>query len=156
MKTIRTKNEIEYHKCVDILIFNDKSELALQTRSTNDKSFPDHWDFSAGGHVESQEGSQRAAKREVFEELGISGQVIFISREHFQYPAWDSSILREVDVSIYRMSHNGPFNIDAKEVKKVVFLSLSTIQKMINEGSNFHPEFLLTWKKGIITKAAEI
>lgn len=141
---------IEYHNCVDILIFNDMCELALQMRAANDKSFSGHWDFSAGGHVDLNEESQKAAEREIFEELGVSGQVTFLSQEHFQYPAWDPSILREVDASIYKMIHNGPFKINPKEVEKVVFLGLPVIQKMIDEGGKFHPEFLLAWKKGII------
>ena len=138
---------------MDILIFNDRHELALQMRAANDKSFSSHWDFSAGGHVDLNEENQKAAEREIFEELSVSGQVTFISQEHFQYPGWDPSILREIDVSIYKMFHNGPFKIDPKEVEKVVFLSLSAIKKMIDEGSKFHPEFLLAWKKGIISGA---
>lgn len=152
---VRTKNTIEYHRCVDILIFNDRHELALQMRTANDKSFPSHWDFSAGGHVNENEENKKAAERETFEELGVSGQVIFISQEHFQYPAWNPSILREVDASIYKMFHNGPFKVNPKEVEKVVFLSLPTIQKMIDRGSKFHPEFLLTWNKGMVAKAVE-
>jgi len=146
----KIKNTIEHHICVDILIFNDRHELALQMRAANDKSFPGHWDFSAGGHVNLNEESNKAAEREIFEELGVSGQVTFISQEHFQYPAWDPSILREVNASIYKMFHNGPFKIDPKEVERVVFLSLPAIQKMIDEGSKCHPEFLMVWKKGII------
>ena len=152
----KTKNTIEHHTCVDILVFNDRRELALQMRAANDKSFPGHWDFSAGGHVDLNEENQKAAKREIFEELGVSGQVIFISKEHFQYPSWDPSILREVNASIYKMFHNGPFKVDPKEVEKVVFLSLPAIQEMIDSGSKFHPEFLLAWEKGIISEAARI
>lgn len=147
-------NTIEHHTCVDILIFNDQGELALQKRAENDKSFPGYWDFSAGGHVNPDEEYQQAAEREVFEELGVSSRVTLVSQEHFRYPAWDPSILREVSATIYKMSHNGPFSVDPKEVDKVEFLSLPAIQKMINEGRKFHPEFLLTWKKGIILNAA--
>ena len=153
---MKTKSMIEYHTCVDILIFNNRAELALQMRAANDKSFPGHWDFSAGGHVDLNEENQKAAEREIFEELGVSGQVTMVSKEHFQYPGWDPSILREVEASIYKMFHNGPFKIDPKEVEKVIFLSLPAIQKMIDEGSKFHPEFLLTWKRGIILEAVRI
>lgn len=147
---------IEHHTCVDILIFNDRCELALQMRAANDRSFPGYWDFSAGGHVDLNEENQKAAEREIFEELGVSGEVTFISKEHFQYPGWDPSVTRGVDASIYKMIHNGPFKIDSKEVEKVVFLSLPLIQKMIDERSKFHPEFLLAWKKGIISEAADV
>lgn len=42
-----------------------------------------------------------------------------------------------------------------KEVEKVQFFALEDIQKMINSGDKFHPEFVLSWEKGIITKAAD-
>ncbi len=152
----KSKNNIEKHNCVDILIFNNQSELALQMRATKDKSFPGHWDFSAGGHVDPNEEGQKAAERETFEELGISSRMTFVTRECFQYPDWNPTILRKVDISIYKMYHNGPFKIDTKEVERVEFFSLSKIQKMIDEGSKFHPEFILVWKKGIVLKSTNI
>ena len=148
-----TENTIEQITCVDILIFNDRNELALQMRALNDDSFPGHWDFSVGGHVEPNEESQTAAEREILEELGVSGKVEFISKENFEYPAWSANVLRKASASMYKMSHNGPFKIDPNETEKVVFFSLSEIQKMINEGVRFHPEFLLTWEKGIVSDA---
>lgn len=143
---------VEKIKVVDILIFNDKNELVLQMRALDDKSYPGHWDFSAGGHVELGEEDQNAAEREIFEELGIKGTPNFISSEHFSYPGWTSKIIREVDASIYKMNHNGLFNIDPKEVEKVEFFPLAEVQKMIDSGEKFHPEFLLAWNKGIVAK----
>ncbi|KKQ42956.1 MAG: hypothetical protein US60_C0010G0045 [Microgenomates group bacterium GW2011_GWC1_37_8] len=145
--------KVEYHKVVDILIFNDKHQLALQKRALSDKSFPGHWDFSAGGHIDRNEEAQKAAEREILEELGVSGQAIFMSQEYFQYPDWDPSILRDVETSIFKMFYNGPFRINSKEVEKIIFFDLRTIQKMIDQGNKFHPEFLLTWQKGIVLHA---
>lgn len=147
------KNTIERIKSVNILVFNDRNKLALQMRAKDNESFPGHWDFSAGGHVDPNEEDQKAAERETLEELGITGQLILISKEHFQYPAWTLSVLREVDLSIYKIFNNGPFKIDPKEVEEVEFFSLPTIQKMIDSGIKFHPEFLLAWKKGIVSEA---
>jgi len=144
---------VEHHICVDILIFNKQGALALQLRSKDDKSFPAHWDFSAGGHVEAGEDSQKAAAREVMEELNASGNLIFVSQEHFNYPAWNPLVYREIDATVYAMANGGPFNPDPKEVEMVEFFSFEKIQEMINEGTPFHPEFIMAWKKGLITKA---
>lgn len=144
------KNIIERIKSVNILVFNDQNELALQMRVKNDKSFPGHWDFSAGGHVDQGEENQKAAERETFEEIGIHIKPKLISEEHFEYPAWTQSGIRKVDLSIYKVSSNGPFKIDSKEVEKVEFFSLPTIQEMIDQGIKFHPEFLMAWEKGIV------
>ena len=140
---------IEQHNVVDILIYNDEGELALQKRAAGDKSFPDHWDFSAGGHIDENENSADAASRELSEGLGIVGALSFVDQEHVQYSGWKPNVQREVDVAIYKMIHNGPFEINPKEVKEIGFFKLETIQKMIDNGDKFHLEFLLVWEKGL-------
>lgn len=150
---ISLSHMIEYKKSADVLIFNDKGELALQLRALNDKSFPLHWDFSAGGGIDGEEDPKFAAEREVFEELGVKVDVEFISKEHFTYPAWDPTLTRETDVFIYITHHNGPFHPDPKEVEKVEFFRLDKIKEMMESGGKFHPEFVLTWNKGIIVQA---
>lgn len=146
-------DNFEYHNVVDILMFNDKGEIALQMRASNDKSFPGHWDFSAGGHIDHGETADVAAKREMFEEIGVDGQPIFISKVQFKYQAWNSTIMRLVDVHIYKVIYNGTFNIDSAEVEKISFFSMEKIQKMIDEGQKFHPEFLLTWNNKELIKS---
>ncbi len=141
----------EKHICVDILIFNKSGELALQKRSLNDKSFPGYWDFSAGGHIDSGEESQKAAERELFEELGINTPLTFIKREIFHYPSWNSDIIREVDADIYTGISDKKFKINFKEVSMISFFKLQEIQKKIDNGVKIHPEFILAWKKGVIS-----
>lgn len=140
----------EYKKSSGILVFNDKGELALQLRAAGDNSFPFHWDFSAGGGIEPREDDELSAERELKEELGIDAKVQFIAQEHFTYPAWTPSVTREADLFIYKTYHNGPFNPDPREVDKVEFFKLETIKEMIESGQKFHPEFILSWNKGII------
>ncbi len=141
----------EYKKSSAVMVFNDKGELALQLRSAKDDSFPSHWDFSAGGGIDSGEDEKLAAEREIKEELGFNASVEFIVKEHFTYPAWVPSITREVDLLIYKTHHNGPFNPDPIEVDKVQFFKLDTIKEMIQSGQKFHPEFIYSWNKGIVS-----
>ena len=143
----------EYKKSSGVLVFNDKKELLLQLRAANDDSFPSHWDFSAGGGINAGEENKLSAEREVKEELGINAIVEFMSEEHFTYPAWKPNITRETDVVIFKTHHNGPFTPDPVEVDKVEFFSLEKIKSMIESGEKFHPEFVLSWNKGIISKA---
>ncbi len=144
---------VEYKKSSAVLVFNDKGELALQLRAANDSSFPSHWDFSAGGGIDEGEDNKYSAERELKEELGIDAEVEFIIEEHYTYPAWNPSVKREVDLFIYKTFHNGPFNPDLKEIEKVEFFALDTIKKMIKSSQKFHPEFVLSWNKGIISQA---
>jgi isopentenyldiphosphate isomerase len=147
------KEMIEHKKASAIMIFNDKGELALQLRAAEDKSFPAHWDFSAGGGIDADENEKLSAGRELQEELGVTANILFITEERLTYPAWTPSVTREVDLWIYRTNHNGPFHPDLAEVEKVEFFSLETIQRMIDEGQKFHPEFVLMWDKGIVAQA---
>lgn len=142
---------IEHKKSAAVLIFNNKSQLALQLRAAHDKSFPSHWDFSAGGGIDPGESNKQAAERELREELGVSAPLEFVAQEHYSYPAWNFPNTREVDLSIYKAHHNGPFKIDPNEIKKAGFFSLEKIGEMIESGVKFHPEFVLSWNKGIIS-----
>lgn len=141
---------IEYKKSASVMVFNDKGELALQLRAAQSKRFPSHWDFSAGGGVDEGEDDESAAARELREELGISAAPQFVVRKHYTYPAWDPSITRETDLSIYKTQHNGPFEPDPDEVERVEFFTLEKIGEMLQSGTKFHPEFRFAWDEGVI------
>jgi len=145
---------IEYKKSVAVLVFNDKGELALQLRASDDDSFPSHWDFSSGGGIDPGEDSKHTAERELQEELGVKASIEFVISEHYSYPGWNPSVTREIDLSIYKTHHNGPFNPDLKEVEKVQFFSLEKIKVMLEAGQKFHPEFVFSWNKGFVAGAA--
>jgi isopentenyl-diphosphate Delta-isomerase len=141
---------IEYKKSSAVMVFNGKSELALQLRAADDNSFPAHWDFSAGGGIDEDEDEKLSAERELQEELGISAPVEFVDTQHFTYPAWQPDTTREVDLWIYKTKHDGPLSPDPSEVERAEFFSLERIREMIDAGEKFHPEFLLSWKAEII------
>lgn len=144
---------IEYKKSSAVLVVNNDGEVALQLRASNDDSFPLHWDFSAGGGIDEGEEEEVAAKRELQEELGIKADVEFIAKEHFTYPAWKPGVAREVDLWRYKTHHNGPFKPDMEEIERVEFFSLDKIEEMIKSGAKFHPEFLMSWEKGLMGQA---
>lgn len=145
-------NDFEYHNVVDVFVFNHNGQIALQKRSFDDKSFPGHWDFSAGGHVDPGETVDLAAKREVFEEIGLKATPTFVSKIQLKYEAWNSQIIRLVDVHIYKIKSDGNFIINESEVENIEFFELKDIQKMIDDGQKFHPEFLLIWNNDDLMK----
>lgn len=61
-----------YHKAVVLFIINSKDDILLQQRSKSKKMWPNKWDITAGGHVESLEFGYEAVIREVKEELSIN------------------------------------------------------------------------------------
>jgi isopentenyldiphosphate isomerase len=143
-------SNIEYKKSAVILVFNDKGELALQLRAANDDTFPLYWDFAAGGGIDEGEDEKNTASRELKEELGISAELEFITKAHYIYPGWKPNTTKEVDLFIYKARHNGPFEIDLKEIEKVEFFNINEIDKMLQDNEKFHPEFKLFWEGGLI------
>ena len=144
---------VEHKKSSGVLIFNDEGKLALQLRAKHDDSFPSHWDFAAGGGIDDGEDEKQAAEREVNEELGITSEVEFMVQKHYTYPAWKPDTNREADLWLYKTKHNGPFVPDLNEVEKVEFFSFEEIEKILQSGQKFHPEFTLVWNDGIISEA---
>lgn len=60
-----------WHRAVYGFIIDDKGNILLQRRSNNKKLWPNMWDVTVGGHVETGEFGRQALIREVKEELGI-------------------------------------------------------------------------------------
>jgi isopentenyl-diphosphate delta-isomerase len=58
------------HRAVHVLIHDDAGRLFLQQRSPAKDTFPDCWDSSCSGHLDSGEDYPAAARRELAEELG--------------------------------------------------------------------------------------
>lgn len=60
-----------YRLAVHICLFNSKGEMLVQQRQPFKKVWSNMWDVSVGGSVFAGETSDVAARRELFEELGI-------------------------------------------------------------------------------------
>ncbi|MGO1713293.1 MAG: NUDIX hydrolase, partial [Senegalia sp. (in: firmicutes)] len=62
--------EYDYHLVIHVCIFNSKNEMLIQKRQPSKKLWPNMWDITIGGAVQSGETSTKAAERETFEEIG--------------------------------------------------------------------------------------
>lgn len=59
------------HGSVFIWIYNSKSEVLLQLRAKDKKSFPGVWDVSVAGHISAGDKPIETAVREIEEEIGV-------------------------------------------------------------------------------------
>ena len=59
------------HRAIHLLVYNSIGELFLQKRSIKKDCFPDTWDSSASGHLDSGEDYDSCILREPREELGL-------------------------------------------------------------------------------------
>ena len=60
-----------WHRAVYAIIIDSDGNVLLQKRSKEKKLWPDLWDVTTGGHVNSGEFGRQALIRETKEELGI-------------------------------------------------------------------------------------
>lgn len=133
------------HRIVHVLIFNDKGEMALHLRSKYRSFCSNHWSTSVGGHVQSGESYEKAALRELKEELGIKSKINFAYKDIYVDQKFETGLKKFLVT--FRADYNGPFKINPTEVKKIEFFSLDKIKEMINKGEKFHPELLFLLKK---------
>jgi isopentenyl-diphosphate delta-isomerase type 1 len=61
------------HRIVYIICEDPTGRILLQKRALDMSTYPGCWDISAAGHVDEGETYEAAAKRELQEELGLSG-----------------------------------------------------------------------------------
>tara|TARA_B100000795_G_scaffold179913_1_gene136196 strand:- start:1561 stop:2103 length:543 start_codon:yes stop_codon:yes gene_type:complete len=60
-----------FHATVHIWLFTSDKKILLQKRALTKKVFPGIWDISVAGHIAAGEEILEAAKREIFEEIGL-------------------------------------------------------------------------------------
>jgi isopentenyl-diphosphate delta-isomerase len=63
------------HRAVHVFVFNSRRELLLQRRSASKDEFPLKLTSSASGHLSAGETYDRAALRELREEIGLTGEL---------------------------------------------------------------------------------
>ena len=64
------------HRSVHIVLVNSDNHILVQQRAWDKDSEPGKWDTSSAGHIDPGETPLEAAKRELSEELGLSGVVL--------------------------------------------------------------------------------
>ena len=60
-----------YFTVVHLCLFDAQGRMLIQQRQSGKREYPDLWDVTAGGAVQSGETSVEAAHRELLEELGL-------------------------------------------------------------------------------------
>ena len=119
------------HRGVGIIVTNDKNEILLQKRSKTKDTHPGFWTISASGHVGKGESYEQAAKREMFEEIGIQAAITCLTM--FLYSDGNET---EFD-TLFTTRHNGPFTTSKDEVASVAFMDKKTIASMTKQLSPY-------------------
>jgi len=107
------------HRATCIIVFNDAGHILIQKRTTSKDIYPGYYDIGAGGVVQAGESYDESAQRELFEELGITGELSFLFDHYCERD--DNRVWAEV----YKCRHNGPFILQKEEVASAQFMSVN-------------------------------
>ena len=125
-----------WHRAVYAFIIDDKGNILLQKRSENKKLWPNMWDVTVGGHVDTGEFGRQALIREVKEELGIE-----IKDDDVKYLIGSTSINEQGDIinkhynECYLITKNidiSDIKIQKEEVSEVRYFSKDELLKRIS------------------------
>ena len=119
-----------YRLVVHICIFSSDGRMLCQKRVSSKKVYPNLWDISCGGCVDSGETSQQGAIRETMEELSLSlpNDVVPALTVHFNY-GFDDVYCVTMDVDV------DDIKLQADEVAEVRWLTKEQIHAMLDDGS---------------------
>jgi 8-oxo-dGTP pyrophosphatase MutT (NUDIX family) len=109
------------HRCTYLLVFNSRGELFIHLRTPTKDVYPGYWDVAVGGVLLAGEAFDAGARREALEELGI----VIEPEALFPFRYADSAT--EVQALVYRLEHDGPFQLQPEEIVRGEFLPLSEV-----------------------------
>ena len=114
--------------------------ILVPKRSSNRKIFPNCYDFSVGGHVNSGESYEKAAYRELKEELGIDN-VKLQEVAYFSSFSSDSNTFQKVYLLKY---YREICNYDTNGIEKIYYKSKQEIQELMkNKSSLFKTDYFV-------------
>lgn len=147
-----------WHRAVYAFIIDENKNILLQKRSANKKLWPNMWDVTVGGHVDSGEFGRQALIRETKEELGID-----INDDDIKYLLGSTSINEQGDVinkhynECYIITKNvniKDLKINEEEVSEVKYFSKEELLNRIN--NNYEGLTIKTGAWNFLKKILEI
>ena len=114
------------HPVVHLHLLNDGGQLYLQQRPQWKDIQPGKWDTAVGGHVAAGESVEAAARRELSEELGITGEPEFFFNSIIK-----NSVESEL-VTVFKLVSDGPFDFSKEEIDEVRFFDLADFAEPAN------------------------
>ncbi len=124
------------HRIVRIMVEDSRNRILLQKRSNNMESYPGCWDHSAAGHVDSGEDYLSAAKRELFEEIGIRAESLEEIYTYYSKKESGGQIIKRFNRVYKLVSDIEKTKLQESEVEETKWFTLDEIKRYIKD----HPD----------------
>ncbi|MBI4601397.1 MAG: NUDIX domain-containing protein [Planctomycetes bacterium] len=125
-REVRSKNLL--HRGVGILCKSSRGAIYVHRRTDTKDVFPGMYDMLVGGVVGAGESYEAAARREVAEELGITGAELRFLFEHLYLGPKNRSW-----VAVYEVVWDGPIRHQESEIVWGSYLSLEALLAKLEE-----------------------
>lgn len=110
-------NKLLIHRSIGVCVFTSDNRIFLQRRSLTKDTDSLKWTISCSGHVLKGDSYEKTAKREMKEELGVEAEITFLIK--YLYEGENETEM----VSLFKASHNGPFNCPVEEITEGRFFT---------------------------------
>jgi isopentenyl-diphosphate delta-isomerase type 1 len=136
------------HRSIHVFVFNRAGQLLLQLRSPTKDKFPNCWDTSCCGHVDSGETYDQAAWREMSEELGLTDPRAQVSDWKFLDKVDACATTGQEFVHVYRCVCEGPFSASPAEITELRWFSPTETEVLFMEQPDqVAPALPYLWRK---------
>jgi len=116
------------HRCTYVLVRNGTGDILVHRRTETKDVYPGAYDVFAGGVCVTGESYDECARREVAEELGVTGVgLTFLFRHRYRGPggqAWGA---------VYEVRWDGPVRPQEAEVAWTAWVSAAELRRMLAE-----------------------
>ena len=131
------------HRAVHVLVFNRAGQVFLQKRSMSKDKSPGLWDSSCSGHLDAGEEYDRAAWRELQEEIGL-----FLERPPARWLRLEAcEETGEEFVWVYRAESEGPFTLSPQEIERGEWLAPGELnRRIVARPKDYCSAFKLIWE----------
>lgn len=130
------------HRAVHVFVFGSDRRIFLQKRSQSKDSSPGLWDAACSGHLEAGEDYDRAALRELEEEIGLRPSVPPV---RWFFVAAGAETGNEF-IWVYRCASDGPFRLNPAEIEGGRWLGIEELeQAMRRNPGEFTRPFRHIW-----------
>lgn len=126
------------YRIVRISVEDSDGNVVVQKRVASKDTYPNCWDNSAAGHVDEGEEYIDAAKRELFEEIGLRNvQLEEIAYYYAETVAPTGHILNRF-TKLYKtiVDHDTDFVAQPEEVSEITWMSKSDIAALVSDGTH--------------------